>query len=89
MNADVFALGSAALLGLMVGSFLNVVIYRLPLMMEAQWAAAARDADPDPTEAVETWNIAVPRSHCPHCGHVHTGRDWQSWHQQLSARFAL
>lgn len=70
MNADVFALGSAALLGLMVGSFLNVVIYRLPLMMEAQWAAAARDADPDPTEAVETWNIAVPRSHCPHCGHV-------------------
>jgi 3-hydroxyanthranilate 3,4-dioxygenase len=26
---------------------------------------------------------------CPHCGHVHTGRDWQSWHQQVSARFAL
>jgi 3-hydroxyanthranilate 3,4-dioxygenase len=26
---------------------------------------------------------------CPHCGHVHTGRDWQSWHQQANARFGL
>lgn len=70
MNADVFALGTAALLGLLIGSFLNVVIYRLPLMMEAQWAHAAQDAPPETSEAEPSWNIAVPRSHCPHCGHV-------------------
>jgi prepilin signal peptidase PulO-like enzyme (type II secretory pathway) len=37
MNDSVLALGLAALLGLMIGSFLNVVIHRLPLMLQAQW----------------------------------------------------
>ncbi len=70
MDVDFFAPVMAALLGLMVGSFLNVVIYRLPRMMEAQWSAQAQGDDTDASEPVAAWNIAVPRSHCPHCGHV-------------------
>ena len=56
-----------ALLGLLVGSFLNVVIYRLPKMMEIQWAAEyalSQGQNPPPGE---TFNLSVPRSTCPHC----------------------
>lgn len=52
-------------LGLMVGSFLNVVIHRLPLMMQAEWAGDDA-AQPHP---VPTFNLAWPSSHCPHCHH--------------------
>lgn len=53
------------LLGLMVGSFLNVVIHRLPLIMHAEWIAAnADESEPPPT-----YNVAVPSSHCPQCHH--------------------
>ena len=71
MVADGFLWGAVAMLGLVVGSFLNVVIHRLPRMLEAQWAAA--DAPADAVEdalASRPYNIAVPGSHCPHCGHV-------------------
>ena len=54
-------------LGLVVGSFLNVVIHRLPRMLAAQWADAESGADLPPSKP---YNIAVPRSHCPHCGHT-------------------
>jgi leader peptidase (prepilin peptidase) / N-methyltransferase len=68
-------------LGLLVGSFLNVVIYRLPIMLERQWRndyagiAAAGDpvtADPvasasAPAASAEAFNLVVPRSACPHC----------------------
>ena len=65
----VFAIG-CTLLGLFVGSFLNVVIHRLPLMMEREWqaeAAALRGEEPD-TQAPR-FNLATPGSRCPHCGH--------------------
>jgi len=55
-------------LGLVVGSFMNVVIYRLPLMMETGWrreCALLLEVEPE-TEA-ETLNLATPNSHCPHC----------------------
>ncbi|MBN7795391.1 prepilin peptidase [Parahaliea mediterranea] len=55
-------------LGLVVGSFLNVVIYRLPLMMEASWRAECAvllEVD-DATERPRL-SLAVPNSHCPHC----------------------
>jgi len=59
---------AVAIMGLCVGSFLNVVIHRLPKMMEAQWRAdcAALDGrEPPPTE---TYNLVTPRSRCPSCG---------------------
>ena len=55
------------LLGLLVGSFLNVVIYRLPKMMERQWAADSAQASGQAAPPVEPFNLAVPRSTCPHC----------------------
>jgi len=58
-----------ALLGLLIGSFLNVVIARLPKMMERQWAEeAAHAAGNTPPEAAP-FNLVVPRSRCPHCQH--------------------
>lgn len=63
------------LLGLLVGSFLNVVIHRLPRMMELRWAAecaqlhAPTDTENDPPTTAEPFNLMVPRSRCPHCGH--------------------
>ncbi|KRV66960.1 prepilin peptidase [Pseudomonas citronellolis] len=60
----------AALLGLLVGSFLNVVIHRLPKMMELEWQQQARDALSLPQPEQEpTYNLVLPNSQCPHCGH--------------------
>ena len=59
----------AGLLGLCVGSFLNVVIHRLPRMMELEWQAQCADLrgeSPSPSEAL---SLARPRSRCPACGH--------------------
>lgn len=60
----------AAVLGLLVGSFLNVVIYRLPKMMERAWAAECAQLTGAPAPSAEPFNLAVPRSACPHCGDV-------------------
>jgi leader peptidase (prepilin peptidase) / N-methyltransferase len=62
------------LFSLMVGSFLNVVIHRLPLMMERDWREQCRElegtpADPAAAKAEPAFNLVVPRSRCPHCGH--------------------
>lgn len=52
-----------ALLGLLVGSFINVIVYRLPIMLERAWQSSeARNELP-----TEAFNLAVPRSHCPSC----------------------
>ena len=64
-------IATLGLLGLLVGSFLNVVIYRLPLMMERAWRAecAALDhAEAAPVAAdPAVFNLVRPRSRCPHC----------------------
>lgn len=58
----------AGTFGLLLGSFLNVVIHRLPLMMERQWAEDCRQPGSD--EAVlAPLSLSTPRSRCPHCGH--------------------
>ncbi|MEI2743901.1 MAG: A24 family peptidase [Candidatus Competibacter sp.] len=62
----------AILLGLMVGSFLNVVIYRLPLIMERQWRAQCAELleQPDPAAGTPALSLWGPRSQCPQCGHL-------------------
>jgi len=63
----------AGVLGLLVGSFLNVVIYRLPKMLERQWAAecaALADAPGEAAAPVEPFNLMVPHSRCQQCGHA-------------------
>lgn len=65
--------GLIGLLGLMVGSFLNVVIHRLPIMMERGWRRECRDylgLSAPAGESEPTFNLALPRSHCPVCGNT-------------------
>ena len=60
---------TCAVLGLMVGSFLNVVIHRLPKMMELGWRQQCAELRGEETAASPTYNLIVPRSACPHCNH--------------------
>ena len=57
------------ILGLLIGSFLNVVIYRLPLMLEAQWKSECAALSGQEETGNETFNLLTPRSRCPGCGH--------------------
>jgi len=59
---------AAGVLGLCVGSFLNVVIHRLPKMMEQEWHAQCAELRGE-TTAAEPISLAKPRSRCPVCGH--------------------
>jgi leader peptidase (prepilin peptidase)/N-methyltransferase len=59
--------------GLAVGSFLNVVTYRVPVMLERAWRLEISEAagEPPPADGLPArYNLCVPRSACPHCGHV-------------------
>ncbi|MDM7322845.1 MAG: A24 family peptidase [Gammaproteobacteria bacterium] len=79
MEALLYALGtspvllytSLAVLGLVVGSFLNVVILRLPKMLEARWKAECQEFLNQPVKeaADKRFNLVFPGSHCPSCGH--------------------
>jgi len=62
-------IGTCLVFGLLVGSFLNVVIYRLPIMLERQWAEEATQGAAPIAEAppTERFNLVVPRSACPAC----------------------
>lgn len=64
------ALPAAAVIGLFVGSFLNVVIHRLPKMMERGWSEQCAELAGREIEPAPTYNLAVPRSACPSCGHT-------------------
>lgn len=64
-----YFLASAAVLGLLVGSFLNVLVHRLPVMLERQWQNEAREVLGMPVEAHERFDLCLPASHCPGCGH--------------------
>src|SRR4051812_48102362 len=58
----------ALVVGLCIGSFLNVVIYRLPKMMEREWQAECAELAGAPLPAAEPFNLFMPRSRCPGCG---------------------
>ncbi|MDE2294212.1 MAG: prepilin peptidase [Gammaproteobacteria bacterium] len=82
-NPGLFA-GSVFVVGLVVGSFLNVVIYRVPRMLERDWRAQAEEIlregsaaapVPDPSTPAPTFNLWTPRSACPAC---HT--PIKAWH---------
>jgi len=57
------------LFGLCLGSFLNVVIHRLPKMMERQWRSECAELAGQEAPPAERYNLVVPRSACPSCGH--------------------
>lgn len=64
-------------IGLLVGSFLNVVVYRLPIMMQRDWQSQAREALELPAEEPQqTFNLILPNSTCPSC--KHEIRPWEN-----------
>ena len=65
----------AGFLGLIVGSFLNVLIYRLPKMMQAEWETQCAELRNDPVTEGPRYNLMVPRSACPHCHHQITAAE--------------
>lgn len=67
----------AGVFGLLIGSFLNVVIYRLPKIMERQWASECADLAGTELPKSEPFNLMVPRSRCQACGHP------IRWHENI------
>ncbi len=59
--------GACLILGLMVGSFLNVVIHRLPKMMENGWRQQCAELRGEEPAAASAYNLLIPPSACPHC----------------------
>lgn len=98
-----FYIGAVGVLGLLVGSFLNVLVYRLPIMMEREWQKQASDfLSLEVDRPSEVFSLARPCSRCPDCGHQ--VRPWEnipvvSWlilrgrcsfcRQSISARYPL
>lgn len=68
-NEPALFIGLVFLFGLLVGSFLNVVIHRLPRMLESDWRVQCAEIRGESVESVEPYNLWSPRSACPACGH--------------------
>jgi leader peptidase (prepilin peptidase)/N-methyltransferase len=68
--------GAALVLGLLVGSFLNVVALRLPVMMERAWRRECAELLGQSAPASEPLSLTCPPSRCPHCGHAI--RPWEN-----------
>ena len=60
----------ALVLGLLIGSFLNVLVYRLPVMLQRDWQNQAREIMELPANpSGDSFNLILPTSRCPHCSH--------------------
>lgn len=68
-DSPVFFVSCTTILGLMIGSFLNVVIYRLPEMMKRNWLQQCAELQGETAQALPEFNLLTPRSTCMHCGH--------------------
>lgn len=69
-DSPAFFISLSGLVGLLVGSFLNVVIHRLPKMMEHGWRMQCAELhEHTENSAHPVYNLVTPRSACPHCGH--------------------
>jgi len=67
--APLVTVAIGGLIGLCVGSFLNVVIHRLPKMLDRGWRAQCAELSGEPASDLPAYNLMVPRSQCPDCGH--------------------
>lgn len=63
-------IGASTIAGLLVGSFLNVVIHRLPKMLEQGWHQQCTELRGEEPAHSEPYNLLLPRSACPHCQHA-------------------
>lgn len=75
LQSQPFLMFTASFLGLIVGSFLNVVIHRLPKMMQADWEMQCAELRNEAPPKKQRYNLMVPRSACPHCQHPITARE--------------
>ncbi|WP_153099336.1 prepilin peptidase [Paraburkholderia hayleyella] len=77
LPASVLLIGAVAF-GLIIGSFLNVVVHRVPIMLERAWRADISELTGQPAGETPTgrYNLWLPRSACPHC--AHTLKAWEN-----------
>lgn len=67
-NSPVLLISIVFVIGVLIGSFLNLVIYRLPIMMQRQWRQECQSfLELATTDTGQLFNLALPASHCPHC----------------------
>lgn len=71
-NSPALFAAAIAVLSLAIGSFLNVVIHRMPKIIERQWRAEVAESNGQPAADEPPYNLMVPRSQCPACGHAIT-----------------
>lgn len=67
--SPVFFTSAVTLIGLVFGSFLNVVIYRLPVMLKREWMQHCAELRGEQVKALPAYNLAIPGSGCSQCGH--------------------